>query len=94
MTVQELYNNLESMVAQGKGNLKVRILTDNPSIGKKQSTGIMFVSEGIDWESGEFNIVAEEKLMKMPYSHPLPTMVRKDGKLVELNNLNNPKNPE
>ena len=91
MNVQDLYEALGRMIESGRGDYPVVVVTANPSMGGRACSEVKYASRGIDWESGRFNLVTEDEVVKMPYSRPLGDLKKEP---IELKNLSNLKNPE
>ena len=91
MTIKELYTKLEHEIKQGREDYDIKIITNNTSMGGRASTNLKYASSGFDWESGQFNLVAEDNIIKVKDNYIELSL----GKEVnQLNNLQNLKNPE
>ena len=92
MTVQELYEKLGRVIERGKGDYEVRIITENSGyFGPRSSVGVKYASSGFDWESNQFNLVADEKIITSKSDTKIDSI---ESNSIQLTNLKNPQNPK
>jgi hypothetical protein len=89
MTIKELHTRLEHEIKQGRSDYHIKIITDNTSMGGRASTNLKYASSGMDWESGQFNLVAEDRIIKIKGDD-----IDLSLEAIQLKNMSNPKNPE
>jgi len=63
MTLQEFFERTNRLIKY-HGDLELKILLNEPSIGPRATTNIQSVYQGIDWENGYLIIEPGEKLNK------------------------------
>lgn len=78
MKLTELIDSINSALKfeRHPENVEVVISTELPYItcGQRPCTGVKYARMGFDWESGQFRITPEEKLMCVKHDVPQPVM--------------------
>lgn len=68
MTLEELKKYIDSQIecSPGTGRCIVKVVVSEPGFPSTPSVGVKHAHVGIDWDSHQFMIYTEEKLIRKP----------------------------
>lgn len=82
MTVGEMYKRLAFIMQKGDSNKSVVVLLREQAIGGRASVEVKQISEGIDWECNQINIITKKPIVSdnLQRDNPLSIHILEHGK--------------